>query len=217
MKTAIVLGATGLVGSQLLRILLDDNRFRQVLIFVRRATGISHAKLKEHIINFDQPEEWKRLVKGDVLFSAFGTTIQKAGSKEAQYKIDYTYQYQVAKAAAENAVPTYVLISAAYSSPDSKVFYSRIKGELERDVATLPFKTIHILRPGMLNGNRKERRVGESAGIVVMNLLSKIPGLGKLKPIIDTEVARAMVNVAVKPATGVHSYTLGELFPLANQ
>jgi uncharacterized protein YbjT (DUF2867 family) len=215
MKTAIVLGATGLVGSQLLRLLLDDNRFRQVVILVRRSTGISHSKLREHVINFDKPEEWRHVVKGDVLFSAFGTTIQRAGSRDGQYKIDYTYQYDVAKAAAENKVPAYVLVSAAYSSPDSRVFYSRIKGELERDVAALPFQTIHILRPGMLNGDRKESRGGESVGIVVMNILSKLPGLTNLKPIMDVQVARAMIILALKLGKGVHKHAPGDLFSLA--
>jgi uncharacterized protein YbjT (DUF2867 family) len=217
MKTAIVLGATGLVGSQLLRVLLDDNRFGRVIILVRRPTNISHSKLEEHVVNFDKPEEWKHVVKGDVLFSAFGTTIQKAGSKEAQYKIDYTYQYEVAKAASQNGVSRYVLVSAAYSSPDSKVFYSRIKGELDRDVSALPFEAIHILRPGMLDGKRKEKRVGETVGIAVMSFLSRMPGLGSLKPINDIQVARAMINAGLQLSKGIHIYTLGELFPLSGR
>jgi aspartate-semialdehyde dehydrogenase len=90
-KTALVIGATGLVGNELVHQLLADDRFGAVLVFVRRSMGISHSKLQEFIINFDEPQNWSHLVKGDVLFSALGTTLKKAGSKEAQYKIDHDY------------------------------------------------------------------------------------------------------------------------------
>ena len=122
---AIILGPTGLVGAKLLDLLLADKRFDKVLIFTRRHTGKTHPKLEEQVIDFDHTVSWAPLVSGDVLFSAFGTTLKKAGSKDAQYKIDYTYQYEFAKAAAANGVKTYVLVSAAYSSSKSKIFYSR--------------------------------------------------------------------------------------------
>src|SRR6476619_3817620 len=96
--TALVIGATGLVGNELVQQLLADDRFGSVVVFVRRTTGIQHSKLKELIINFDEPQNWNNLVKGDVLFSALGTTIKKAGSKEAQYKIDHNYQFEFARA-----------------------------------------------------------------------------------------------------------------------
>lgn len=212
---AIILGATGLVGSSLLKLLLDDNRFDKVQIFTRRPTGKNHPKLQERIIDFDQPDTWMPMVQGDVLFSAFGTTIKKAGSKEAQYKIDYTYQYQFAKAAAANGVKTYVLVSAAYSSPDSKIFYSRIKGELERDVSLLPFDNIHILRPGMLAGKRDEYRAGEKIWTGILNAVALLPGLGYIKPILDVQVAKAMVNAALATGKGVHIYPPKPLFKLA--
>ncbi|MBS1587646.1 MAG: NAD(P)H-binding protein [Bacteroidetes bacterium] len=212
---AIILGATGLVGSKLLDLLLADERFEKVLIFVRRGTGKKSAKLEEHVIDFDQPESWKHLVKGDVLFSAFGTTIKQAGSKEAQYKIDYTYQYQFAEAAADNGVKTYVLISAAFSNPKSSVFYSRIKGELEQAVMRLPFNNIHILRPGMLEGYRSQHRPGEKFFSGVMKAIGLIPGLKSMKPIRDLQVAKAMVNAASKDGHGIHVYPPKSLFELA--
>ena len=204
-----------MVGSALLQQLLADDRFNTIKIFVRRGTGIQHAKLQEYIIDFDAPDTWQHKVTGDVLFSAFGTTLKKAGGKEAQYKIDYTYQYQMAEIAAQNGVKIYVLISAAGSSLDAKIFYSRMKGELERDVKKLPFTAIHIIRPGMLAGDRKESRPMEKVWIPVMKLIGMIPGLGSLKPVYDKQVAAAMIHAATNPAPGIFTYTLGEVFDLA--
>ena len=167
------------------------------------------------MVNFDTPDSWKKQATGDVLYSAMGTTLKAAGSKDAQYKVDYTYQYQVAKIAAANNVPEYVLVSAAGSNPASKIFYSRIKGELERDVKKLPFDTIHIVRPGMLGSGRKDTRPGEEIGIKAMKIISFIPGLSSLKPIEGTEVAQAMINATFKQETGIHSYTMGAVFKLA--
>jgi uncharacterized protein YbjT (DUF2867 family) len=217
MKTAIVIGATGLVGGSLVELLLKDSRFEKVKLLVRRSIGITNNKLEEHIVDFDEPDKWKKLVTGDVLYSAMGTTLRTAGSKEAQYKIDYTYQYQVAKTAAANGVKQYILISSAGATPDSKIFYSKMKGELERDIQKLPFDTIHIIRPGILAGERKEVRTGEKLGVGIMNVLSLVPGLGKLKPIQGEEVARAMVNATFKLVVGIHSYTLGDVFKLAKR
>jgi len=215
MRTAIVIGATGLVGEQLVKLLLKDTRFDKVKIFVRRSAAINDPKLEEHIIDFDDQDMWKKLVTGDVLYSALGTTLRVAGSKEAQYKIDYTYQYQFARIAAANNIKEYVLISAAGSSPDSKIFYSKMKGELERDIKKLPFEVIHIIRPGMLAGQREKVRTGEQLGIGVMNIISRIPGLGRLKPIQGKEVACAMINATFRQVEGIHTYTMGEVFKLA--
>jgi len=215
MSTAIVLGATGLVGGELVKLLLADDRFDKVKVFVRHSTELRAPKLEEHIVNFDQPDTWRALVKGNVLFSALGTTIGKAGSKEAQYKVDYTYQYQMAEIAADNGCTTYALVSAAWSSPDSKIFYSRMKGELERDVQKLPFQNIHIIRPGALTGDRKEKRTGEIISVGIMNIISRIPGLHQLKPIHGKEVGQALINASLKEGHGIHTYTLGEVFKLA--
>ena len=215
MRTANVIGATGLVGGKLVNQLLHDTRFEKVRVFVRRSTGINNSKLEEHIVDFDAPDKWKKLVTGDVLYSAMGTTLKTAGSKDAQYKIDYTYQYQAAKNAAVNNVKEYVLISAAGSSPDSKIFYSKIKGELEQAIKKLPFETIHIIRPGMLSGERKQVRTGEQLGIGLMNILSKIPGLGRLKPIKGEEVAKAMINATFRHVSGICVYNMNDVFRLA--
>jgi uncharacterized protein YbjT (DUF2867 family) len=215
MRTAIVIGATGLVGSQLVQLLLHDSRFEKVRVLARRATGIQDDKLEEHIVDFDHPDSWKKLVTGDVLYSAMGTTIRTAGSKDAQYKVDHTYQYQTAKMAAANGVKEYVLISSAGASPESKIFYSRIKGELESDIRKLPFETMHIIRPGLLAGERKEVRTGEKLFFGIMSAVGAIPGLSKLKPIQGREVAQSMINATFRHVVGIHGYTMGEVFKLA--
>ena len=145
MKTALVIGATGLTGSNLVSLLLDDNRFSKIKIFSRKSLNNQNQKIEEYIIDFNNIKKVKNLFSGDVLFSALGTTLHKAGSKEAQYNIDYTSQYNIAKLSVDNGVETYILVSAANSSPDSKIFYSKMKGELERDIKTLAFKKIRIM------------------------------------------------------------------------
>ena len=214
--TALVIGATGLVGSVLVNQLLSDDRFNKLLVFARRSTGIQHAKLTEHIIDFDTPQNWKMLVQGDVLFSSLGTTLKQAGSKGAQFKVDYIYQYQFAKAASENGVKKYVLISAASSSPNSKIFYSRMKGILEKDIKNLSFEHITILRPGLLTGNRKEERFGEKLGAPILNFLHYLPGLNFLKPIAASVVAKAMINASFHHRDHINEYTLAEVFKLAS-
>ena len=125
MKTALVIGATGMVGTQLVQLLLKENRFQKVIVFTRRTLQIVNPRLEEHLVDFEKPESWQQLVKGDVFFSTLGTTLKQAGGKDGQYKVDYTYQYRFAQAAAMNKVPVYVLVSSASANPDSKIFYTR--------------------------------------------------------------------------------------------
>ncbi|SNR28747.1 MULTISPECIES: NAD(P)H-binding protein [Hymenobacter] len=215
MKTALLLGATGLVGDYLLRQLLLDQRFGAVKVFTRRTTGYQNPKLEEHIVDFDQPQQWNHLLSGDVLFSTLGTTLKQAGSQEAQYRIDYTYQYQAAQAAAENGVDTYVLVSSAGADADSLIFYSRMKGELERDVRKLPFRRIRVLQPGMLAGHRKEPRTGEKIGLVLGSIFTQLPLLKQYRPIHGRVVAQAMINAALDETPGVKTDTLEGVFTRA--
>ncbi len=216
MQKAIIIGSTGLVGKEVLRASLSDPYFSSVTIFVRRPTGISHPKLTEEIVDFNNMEDWRALINGDVLFSAMGTTLKKAGSKDAQYKVDYTYQYRVAEAASENGVPDYVLVSAPGASAGSMIFYSRIKGELDRDVKKLKFRRIILIKPSILEGDRDEERSGEKLGIKFANLFKDVPFLKKYRPVHGKTVASAMIN-AVKSDKDdrVQEYVLDELFELS--
>jgi len=217
MKTAIIIGATGLVGSDLTRQLLVHPDYSKVIVFVRHATGLTDAKLTERIVDFEQIETWKEEIRGDVLFSALGTTLDKAGSKQAQYRVDYTFQYQVAAAAATTGVPCLVLISAAGASERSMIFYSRMKGELDRDVKKLPFQRLRIIKPGILKGTRVESRPTEEISIRAMQVLGKLPLIRKYRPVPATTVATAMIKAAAMEEPGFRKFELEEVFTLARQ
>jgi uncharacterized protein YbjT (DUF2867 family) len=197
MKTAIVIGATGLVGNFITRKLLDDNRYVKVKVFVRRSLHINNPKLEEHLVDFDKMEFWKGDVFGDELYSALGTTIKKAGNKDAQYKIDFTYQFELAKAAVQNGVKKYLLVSSAGANYKSSNFYLRMKGKLDEKVQLLNFSHIWIFRPSYLVGVRNEQRLGEAIGIKIAGIIIKIiPALKKYRPIEASRVAEAMINSA---------------------
>ena len=212
MKIAIIIGATGMVGKQLLLQLLASHDYTEIKSLVRRTSGVEHPNLTEHIIDFDKPSEWKGIIIGDVLFSCLGTTIGQAKTKEEQYKVDYTYQYNAAKIASENKVATYVLVSSAGANARSSTFYMRMKGELDDAIQLLPFKTTIILRPGQLAGERTENRLGEKIGLSVMYGLNKLGLFKKFRPIMDCQVSRAMVVAAGNEMSEI--YTLDELFKI---
>lgn len=214
LKKAIIIGATGLVGGQLLQELLKDNQFSEVLVLGRRSVNIQHAKLTEHLIDFDQPNAYGHLVQGDVLFSCLGTTLKKAGSKERQWKIDYDYQYEMAQAAQKNQVATYVLVSSSGANSKSKVFYSRMKGELEEAIQKLQFSRLLIFQPSLLLGDREEVRKGEKIGEFIGVFLTRYI-MKKYKPIQGLEVAIAMKNAYLNTdEKAVEVYELDEIFNL---
>lgn len=213
MKKAIVIGSTGMVGTQLIKLLIENNEYSEIISLVRRPSGVNHPKLNEQVINYDQPESWSDLVKGDVLFSTLGTTIAQAKTKDSQFKVDFTYQYIVAEVAAKNGVSNYVLVSSAGANSKSGTFYINMKGKLEDAIQLLPFKVIVILRPGQLDGNRIENRMGEKIALSVMYGLNKLGVFKKYKPIQALQVAQAMINADKMEESG--SYSLDQVFELA--
>jgi uncharacterized protein YbjT (DUF2867 family) len=193
-KTAIVIGATGLIGKHITKLLLDNPAYSTVKVFVRRSLNISNPNLEVHIVNFDEIDKWKTKIIGDELFSAMGTTIRKAKSTSIQYKVDVTYQYEVAKAAAEYGVSSYFLVSSSGANAKSKLFYMRIKGELDEKVKQLSFNKIRIFRPSLLLGERPEKRFGEKAAENILKIVVPIfPFLKNQRPIEGEKVARAMI------------------------
>lgn len=194
-KTAILIGATGLTGSHLLNVLLDDERYSKIIVFGRRSCSVSHPKLQEHLINFDYPDQWRDLVKGDVLFSCLGTTLKRAGGKDKQYTIDYTYQLQFAQAASSNNVGSYVLVSSTGANSKSAFFYMRMKGQLEEQVQTLSFEQIHIMRPNILDGPRLEKRHAENFSLKIIHFLNTIGLFKKMKPTHVSDLSKEMADI----------------------
>lgn len=186
---AIITGATGLVGSSLLQQCLKDDRFTEIRIFVRRKTGISSSKLKEFVIDFDRMEIHRPEFVGDVLFSALGTTRKSAGSIGAQRIVDYEYQLKAAVLARSNDVRTFVLISAANADAKSFFAYPKMKGELEVAVGKLGFPSLIVLRPGLLMGQRTEKRLLEEISLPPLKFLSRFSAFKAIKPVEGSAVA----------------------------
>ena len=194
--TAIIIGATGATGRDLVDLLLQDTAFDAIHVFVRRPLAISDPMIETHLVDFDQIDFWKSGIRGDVLFSCLGTTLRAAGSQEAQWKVDYDYQFNFAKAAHENGVPTLVLMSSMGANPQSSVFYMKMKGKLEEAVKLLGFSNTIIVRPPSLI-RRNSDRWGEKVGVMALKMLNKVGILRSMKPLSTEAVARAMLTCSL--------------------
>ncbi|MNJ94004.1 short chain dehydrogenase [compost metagenome] len=214
---AIVAGATGLIGSSLLQQLLDHPDYTMVTAIVRKEIPLQHPKLRQVVVDFDQLENHQEHIKGDVVFCALGTTKSKTPDKEQYRKIDYQYPLDIAFIAQQNGASQYHLVSALGANQDSSIFYSKLKGEVERDLKTIPFKAIHIYRPSLLVGDRKERRSGEGIMIGLMRVLNPllIAGLKKYRSIKIEKVASAMLKQSLKPLTGIFTYDSDQIEELS--
>lgn len=199
---AVLIGATGAVGKNLLQALLEDARYTEVVAFARRALVVQHEKLREHTIDFDATATWQELVKGDVLFSTLGTSLKQAGSKEAQRHIDYDYQLAFAKAARANGVKSLVLLSSIGADSKSSIFYLRLKGELDDAVRGLGFDSLSIVRPPSLI-RAKSKRFGETASVKFLQAANAIGLAKRLAPMETAVVARSMAALGLDSASGI--------------
>lgn len=205
---ALVIGATGSTGKSLIKQLSESPDVSDVTAFVRRDIVIENPKVKVITVNFDQPESWRHLVSGDVAFSCLGTTLKDAGSKNAQWRIDYDYQFNFAKVAKENAVEDFILVSAAGASSNSKIFYSRMKGELEEAIKQLKFDKLTIFKPGILQRPNSNRST-EYIALKLINILNKVGLLKSQKPLPTETLAKAMM-VASKIQSKSYSEIIGQ-------
>jgi len=212
--TANVIGATGLVGKQLVDQLLSNDRFEKVRIFVRRETGLKHPKLEEVVVNFAETKSWETFLTGDILFSALGTTLKQSGSKEKQWEIDFTFNLNFAQKAKENGIENYVLVSSVGANSKSSMFYTRMKGELDEAVAKIGFQKYAIVRPASLTGDRREKRIAEKISIPILNVLTRFI-MKKYRPISDKTVAKAMINAAFGNTGEKTVWEADEVFLLA--
>ena len=208
MRTALILGASGLIGGHCLDLLLHDEDYDQVIILVRKTLPKNHPKLIQHEVNFDVLSEHKHLLKADDVFCCLGTTIKKAGSQEAFRKVDFTYAHEAAKLAAANGAKQFLLVSSLGADAKSSVFYSCVIGEIEAAISALNFESISIFRPSLLLGERTEFRLAERLAEPFAKALSffLIGSLRKYRAIEARTVAAAMIIIAKKEIKGVQVY-----------
>ncbi|MCK7589390.1 NAD-dependent epimerase/dehydratase family protein [Subsaxibacter sp. CAU 1640] len=195
-KTAIILGATGLTGSHLLQLLLDDERYARIIVFGRKTCGVGHSKLTEHIVNVLHLENQQELFQADEVFCCIGTTKAKTPNKDIYTKIDYGIPTAAAKLCKENGIETFMVISALGAKKKSKIFYNRVKGKMEEAVLSFNIKNTYILQPSLISGERDEKRIGESIMKFLMSMLKPLLRFGDLeryRPIHPKTIAKCMV------------------------
>jgi uncharacterized protein YbjT (DUF2867 family) len=220
LRSAVVLGATGLVGSQLLRQLMADPGCERIVSLGRRPSGVTSPKLAEFTVDLAAPDTYRQHLAVDCVFCALGTTIAKAGSQEAFRRVDYEYPLAVAQAAASAGAQRYALVSAVGAAAKSRVFYNRVKGELEVALAALPFpRGVRVLHPSLLLGDRLEARAGEHVASVLMRATAPLfaGGLKKYRAIPADAVARALMAAARSEGAGIIVYEGASLFDAAGE
>lgn len=207
-RKAVLIGATGAVGRDLLHLLLADEQYQTVTILVRREPDLSHPKLTTHLIRFDYPEEWAPYLAGaDVAFSCLGTTLHDAGSPSAQHQVDYGYQWEFARAARQAGVPQFVLVSSIGADSRSRSFYLRMKGQLEESVQALDFPRLVIARPPMLIRPGTTRWT-ERIALPVLRLLNGMGMFRQMTPMPTAQVAADLLALAADETPGYVSRTL---------
>lgn len=210
---ALVLGATGATGKEIVKLLLKDSNFGKVSLFVRRKIHIDHEKLTIHKIDFSRLNEYNSLVKGDILFSLLGTTKKEAGGKKEQFLVDYTYQYKFAKIASENSVSHYSLVSSIGANKNSFFFYPKIKGSLESSVRNLRFNKIHIFQPPSLIRQPELIRLGEKYSISFLQVINKLGLFRSFKPLLVQDLALKMINESLNnKREGITIYKSKDLY-----
>ena len=198
-KSAIILGATGFTGNILLNMLLDDARYSQVTVFGRNSCGIKHPKLEEHIVDLFELEHYASEFKADEVYCCIGTTKSKTSDKKIYVKIDYGIPVAAAKLCKANGIGTFIVISALGAKKKSKIFYNKIKGEMEVAVLAEQIPLTYILQPSLITGKREEFRLGESFMGLVMTIFKPLLRFGELKryqPIHPETIAKCMVWLA---------------------
>jgi len=194
-KTALVIGATGLVGRAIVQHLLNDQAISKITILVRRLSDLNHQKINEVVVDFDKLADYKEQIRADHIYCTMGTTMAIAGSKQAFFKVDYTYPLKTAEIAIKNGAEIYSIVTAVGANARSSVFYSRTKGELEEAIKKLSFKGLHIYQPSFLTGDRQDGRTGESLGISLFQSVSFLMQgpLKTYRPIAADVVAKCMI------------------------
>jgi uncharacterized protein YbjT (DUF2867 family) len=196
-KTALLFGASGLVGGHLLNQLISNNNYYKIKLFVRSTIETNDPKIEIIQTDFNNLENHKEDIKGDDCFFCIGTTKKNSPDKNEYQKVELEVPKQIAQIAKSNSVNSFVFVSSGYANPKSSGDYLKFKGEVEEELKSLNFSKLGIMRPSFLLGDRKEKRVGEKIGILIFKLLSPlfIGTLKKMKPIHSEKVAKAMLKI----------------------
>ena len=209
MKTALIAGSTGLIGQQLLQLLLDNPLYDKVIALTRHDL-IAHSKLVQVKMEFGNITEKSELLRADDVFCCLGTTMAKAGSKEKFRQVDFYYPFLLAKTSHAAGAKQYLLVSSLGANKSSSIFYNEVKGEVEEAVSSVGFDAVHIFRPSLLLGPRIEKRSGEDAAKIFYKVFGfLIPK--KYKSIASSKVAKAMLHFASQDKRGIFIHESAEL------
>lgn len=205
-RSALVIGATGLIGAHLKEEILQNSDYDNLTILVRKLEEENHEKLKVVITDFDKLSTYKEYFHVDDLYISLGTTIKKAGSQENFRKVDYDYVIEAVRLAKECGVKRIAVVSAIGADANSRFFYNQVKGEMEKSVAEIGIPSTYFFRPSLLLGERKEFRLGEKVGEVLGNVMKPVlrGKLEKYRSVQGKEVAKAMVKFLKNGRDGVH-------------
>ncbi len=208
-KTAVIVGATGLIGNEVVQLLLKDDHYDRVMVLVRRKMAMLHKKLEQEIVDFDKLDQAAHHLAGADVFCTLGTTIKKAGSQPAFIRVDRDYPLQLAQLSKQHGAASFLIVTALGANPKSSIFYSRVKGELEVELKKLQLGSLHIFQPSLLLGDRAEVRLGERLASKLMPVIAFLFA-GPLRPykaIHAQTVAKAMIKAALDRQLGHFTYT----------
>jgi uncharacterized protein YbjT (DUF2867 family) len=213
MKTALIAGSTGLVGSELLHLLTGHPEYNEIHILVRKPTGINSPKVKEHAVDFDELDNFTADFSPDHVFCTLGTTIKKAGTKDNFKKVDHDYVLALGGLAKEWKAGKFLVVTALGASARSTIFYNRVKGEVERGLINLDLDHLFIFRPSLLMGERKEHRAGEKTAIAVYKVINPlfVGRLKKYKGVPAAQVAKSMMQAALNNNDKLKIYESDEI------
>lgn len=208
-RSALLLGATGLVGRHCLNLLLEASTYDPIAVIARREAGREHPRLKWVSTDFEHLSRHEELFSGSDVFCCLGTTLAKAGSPEAFQRVDHDYVLAAGRLAAEQGARQFLVVTAAGAAPESRLLYMRTKGQIEADLSELNLPALHIFRPSILLGKREERRPAEAVGVFLGRLLRPLFAgpLRKYRPITAATVAAAMLAQADRQLSGTHILT----------
>lgn len=214
---ALILGASGLVGHELLELLIMDGRFSKIDLLSRRELDLRSLKVTNHVVNFETINSLPDINHPDVLFITFGTTIEKAGSKRNQFAIDVEIPSKIMQLAQNIGMQKCVLVSALGVTKYSPFFYSRMKANLEERSKKIGFDQLIIIKPSVLEGARLEKRKGEELSVVFGNALAKTGLIDKYKPVRAIDLAKCMIQSLFEVGNGVHVFNSDKIHLLAKK